>query len=86
MEIQTILSTIGVMALVTNALLLACVLVAVIVLYRFLKKTKQDAQAIVEASRRIAQQTGRRLSFAGGVAKIIAALRTRPKKEDSSTS
>jgi ABC-type polysaccharide/polyol phosphate export permease len=81
METQTILSTIGVIALVANALLLLAICIVGILLFNFLRKTKQDAQAAIQTGQRIINQTTRRVSVVAAVGKIIQAVRRKSGKD-----
>lgn len=74
MDVQTILSTIGIIALIANAVILLAVFIAIMVFYNFLKKTKQDAEAAVEMGQRIMRSTSRNLSIAAIVGRVVQAI------------
>lgn len=83
MDVQTIFSTIGIIALIANAVILLAVLIAILVFYNFLKKTKRDAEAAVEMGQRIMRSTSRNLSIAAIVGRVVQAVRS--KKSSSTT-
>lgn len=74
MDVQTILSTIGIIALIANAVILLAVFIAIMIFYNFLKKTKQDAEAAVEMGQRIMRSTSRNLSIAAIVGRVVQAI------------
>lgn len=84
MDAQTILTTIGTIALVANALLLLALFIVGLMLFNFLRKTKQDAQAAIQTGQRIINQTTRRVSVAAVVGKVVQAVRRRSSKNSSS--
>ncbi len=77
MDVQTILSTIGIVALIANAVILLAVFIAILVFYNFLKKTKRDAEAAVEMGQRIMRSTSRNLSIAAIVGRVVQAIGTK---------
>lgn len=74
MDVQTILSTIGIIALIANAVILLAVFIAIMIFYNFLKKTKQDAEAAVEMGQHIMRSTSRNLSIAAIVGRVVQAI------------